>query len=216
MGSDLSVVNAARVSFGNRKRVMSVGDERLIQFLAKHKHMSPFRHVILQFHCKVPEFIARQWYKHVVGIAYTERPVNDHAWNEISGRYVDMAEVEMYIPQAFRAQSADNKQASEGLIREQFSAQDTYEEAIYRLRSAYAYLVHDLGVAKEQARALLPLAFYTEFYWTVSLEALHHFINLRDHAGAQWEIVQYANAIKELAGPIAPVSFAALRSPHAD
>ncbi|MFN7311395.1 MAG: FAD-dependent thymidylate synthase, partial [Vampirovibrionales bacterium] len=84
LGSDLTVVNSARVSFGKRKTELDEADEKLIKYLAKHQHWSPFRHVQLQFHCKVPEFVARQWYKHVVGIAYTEGHgayTVDHAWN---------------------------------------------------------------------------------------------------------------------------------------
>ena len=114
LGSDLTVVNSARVSFGKRKTTLEEQDEKLIRYLAKHQHWSPFRHVQLQFHCKVPEFVARQWYKHVVGIAYSEGGAMcvDHAWNEISLRYVDASEFHYYTPAGFRTQSASNKQAS--------------------------------------------------------------------------------------------------------
>lgn len=214
MGSDLTVVNAARVSFGKRKRVMSIPDERLIHFLAKHKHMSPFRHVVFQLHCKVPEFIARQWYKHTIGMEYTENsPLKDQAWNEISGRYVDLSQVEYYIPSVFRAQSEDNKQASAGEIREQSYANAVYEQALKDSSWAYKELIR-IGVAKEQARAVIPLCFYTEFYWTTSLQAIHNFIELRSHAGAQWEITEYSRVIQSLITPFVPVSMEALSGRH--
>ena len=107
LGNDLSVVNSARVSFGKRKETWDKSDERLVTFLAKHKHFSPFRHLQVQFHIKAPEFVMRQWYKHVVGIETTSSSVTkDHAWNEISGRYVPVEE--FYIPEIWRKQSKDN------------------------------------------------------------------------------------------------------------
>jgi thymidylate synthase (FAD) len=212
LGSDLTVVNAARVSFGNRKTQLDSADEKLIRYLAKHQHWSPFRHVQLQFHCKVPEFIARQWYKHVVGIAYSEGATNDHAWNEISLRYVDATDFDVYMPkEGFRKQSSNNKQAS---------TDELVEDADHRLRNAYAEhsesalrLYSELveqGVAKEQARGVLPLNIYTEFYWTVSLQALSNFIHLRQHAGAQYEIRLYAQALEELTKTVVPVALQAL------
>lgn len=211
LGSDLTVVNAARVSFGKRKAELSDGDAKLIRYLAVHQHWSPFRHVQLQFHCKVPEFVARQWYKHVVGIAYTEVPTVDHAWNEISLRYVDASHFEFYVPQGFRKQSEDNKQASMDetvddpgdTLRHRFRQQcqgalTLYEEMILA------------GVAKEQARGVLPLSIYTEFYWTASLQAVVNFIKLRKHPGAQFEIREYANAIESLTKTVVPISYAAL------
>jgi thymidylate synthase (FAD) len=212
MGNDLTVVNAARVSFGKHKTELSDGDKKLITYLAKHKHWSPFRHVQLQFHCKVPEFVARQWYKHVVGIAYTEAITVDHAWNEISLRYVDASEFRFYTPDGFRQQSENNKQAStdeqvadeHGELKGLFTAHCESALALYQ-----QLLVR--GVAKEQARSVLPLNIYTEFYWTVSLQALANFIQLRQHAGAQYEIRLYAAALEKLTGTIVPVSLCALQ-----
>ena len=113
LGNDLTVVNSARVSFGKRKEKWDKSDERLVRYLAKHKHYSPFRHLQVQFHIKAPEFVMRQWYKHVVGIETTSNSsTKDHAWNEISGRYVEYDE--FYEPTIYRKQSDDNKQASEG------------------------------------------------------------------------------------------------------
>ena len=118
LGNDLTVVNSARVSFGKRKEKWDKSDERLVRYLAKHKHFSPFRHLQVQFHIKAPEFVMRQWYKHVVGIETTSNSsAKDHAWNEISGRYVPVEDY--YIPSVFRKQSEDNKQASEGEIESQ-------------------------------------------------------------------------------------------------
>ena len=112
LGDDLTVVNSARVSFGKRKTMYEDGDRKLVTFLAKNKHYSPFRHMIVQFHIKAPEFVMRQWYKHVVGIETTSSSATkDHAWNEISGRYV-VYEEEFYCPSVYRKQSEDNKQAS--------------------------------------------------------------------------------------------------------
>lgn len=211
MGSDLTVVNAARVSFGKRKTELSEGDKKLIRYLAEHQHWSPFRHVQLQFHCKVPEFVARQWYKHVVGITYSELPTVDHAWNEISLRYVDASEFEFYTPDGFRKQSEDNKQASmdetvsdpEGLLKQRYetNCKETFE--------LYQDLVES-GVAKEQARGILPLSIYTEYYWTASLQAVVNFIKLRKHPGAQFEIQAYANAIEKLVEKVVPVSYQSL------
>ena len=115
LGNDLTVVNSARVSFGKRKTKWDKSDERLVRYLAKYKHYSPFRHLQVQFHIKAPEFVMRQWYKHVVGIETTSNSATkDHAWNEISGRYVEYSD--FYMPENFRAQSEDNKQASDGLV----------------------------------------------------------------------------------------------------
>ncbi len=211
LGDDLTVVNAARVSFGKRKTQLSEGDVKLIRYLAAHQHWSPFRHVQLQFHCKVPEFVARQWYKHVVGIAYSEGQAVDHAWNEISLRYVDASDFEFYTPDGFRKQSDNNKQASTDEL-----VDDPGDTLItrYRNHSKAAFeLYEDLvlaGVAKEQARGVLPLNIYTEFYWTASLQAVVNFIKLRKHAGAQYEIREYANAIERLIQQVVPIAYESL------
>ena len=115
LGSDLTVVNSARVSYGKRKTIYEDEDRKLVRFLAKYKHYSPFRHMVVQFHVKAPEFVMRQWYKHVVGIeTSSSSSTKDHAWNEISGRYVPVKD--FYKPSVWRLQSKDNKQGSEGSI----------------------------------------------------------------------------------------------------
>lgn len=211
MGSDLTVVNSARVSFGKRKATLSDGDKKLIKYLAEHQHWSPFRHVQLQFHCKVPEFVARQWYKHVVGISYSELPTVDHAWNEVSLRYVDASEFNFYTPDGFRKQSEDNKQAStdEWVSDPDDRLKKGYLDHCQGALNLYHQLVEH-GVAKEQARGVLPLNIYTEFYWTASLQALVNFIKLRKHPGAQYEIRLYADALEKLTRQVVPASYEAL------
>jgi len=202
LGTDLTVANSARVSFGKRKNIYDKSDYRLVNYLAKHKHFSPFRHLVVQLHIKAPEFVMRQAYKHVVGIEATSSySTKDHAWNEISGRYVPVEEY--YIPKNWRQQSEDNKQASEGTISDQEKAEDKYKTALALIGHYYDELL-ELGVAKEQARILLPLAAYTEVYWTASFQAIVNFIELRDEPTAQWEIREYAKVLKELMFAIYP------------
>ena len=195
LGNDLTVVNSARVSFGKRKEKWDKSDERLVRYLAKHKHYSPFRHLQVQFHIKAPEFVMRQWYKHVVGIETTSNSsIKDHAWNEISGRYVPVEDY--YTPSVFRKQSEDNKQASEGEIESQDLADFIWSSTLKSTTSAYETLLK-LGVAKEQARAMLPLSQYTEVYWTASFQAVMNFIELRNEKTSQIEIQEYAKVMLE-------------------
>ena len=202
LGNDLTVVNSARVSFGKRKKYWDKSDEHLVRYLVKHKHFSPFRHLQVQFHIKAPEFVMRQWYKHVVGIENTSNSSNkDHAWNEISGRYVPVDDY--YYPSYFRKQSEDNKQASEGEIENQKQGYFLWEKGLYQVQEIYKELL-ELGVAKEQARTILPLSQYTEVYWTASFQAIMNFIELRDETTAQWEIQKYAQVVKELIFDIYP------------
>jgi len=204
LGSDLTVVNSARVSFGKRKETYDKSDRALVRYLAKHKHFSPFRHMVVQFHLKAPEFVMRQWYKHVVGIETTSSyPTKDHAWNEISGRYTPVSDY--YIPEIWRKQSQDNKQASEGELDklQQKRMSHLYERYLFEVERVYDTMV-DAGMAKEQARVVLPLSQYTEVYWTASFQAIMNFIELRDETTAQWEIQQYAKCLKEMMYDIYP------------
>ena len=196
LGNDLTVVNSARVSFGKRKEKFDKSDERLVRYLAKYKHYSPFRHLQIQFHIKAPEFVMRQWYKHVVGIETTSNSsTKDHAWNEISGRYVEVED--FYTPEVFRKQSEDNKQATEGSIEDQNKAKIVWDVAMFNAKKYYNDLL-DLGVGKEQARAILPLNQYTEVYWTASFQAVMNFIELRNEKTSQWEIQQYGKSMLDL------------------
>ena len=196
LGNDLTVVNSARVSFGKRKSTWSASDRRLCKYLAKHKHYSPFRHLQVQFHIKAPEFVMRQWYKHVVGIETTSNSsTKDHAWNEISGRYVPVEDY--YTPEIFRQQSKDNKQATEGAVEDQDVARHHWDTAMFHATQQYEKLLQ-MGVGKEQARAILPLNQYTEVYWTASFQGIMNFIELRDEKTSQWEIQEYAKVMKKL------------------
>jgi thymidylate synthase (FAD) len=194
LGDDLTPVNAARVSFGGRSDEFTEKDRKLSKFLIKHKHFSPFRHQHVMMIIKAPEFVMRQWYKHVVGIETTsDHPTKDHAWNEISGRYV--AYQDFYEPTEFRAQSDDNKQASDGLIEEQSKANWYWREAQKKSVDNYNKLL-EMGMAKEQARSILPLTVYTQVWWTASFQSIMNFIELRDEKTAQVEIQEYARALK--------------------
>jgi len=196
MGSDLSVVNSARVSFGKKTEKIRPRDERLINYLWEHNHSSPFRHATIQFHIKAPIFVLRQWMKHQVGCA----------WNEISGRYVEF-DYEYHTPSHFRLQSKDNKQGSEGAVdpTTEKQAQEIFWDSCDSSMQAYSALLN-MGVCKEQARMVLPLNLYSECYWTASLQAVMHFLKLREDSHAQWEIQEYARAIREISKEHFPIS----------
>ena len=198
LGDDLTPVNAARVSFGTKSDTFEEKDRKLSKFLIKHKHFSPFRHQHVMMIIKAPEFVMRQWYKHVVGIETTSTSVTkDHAWNEISGRYIPVQEY--YYPDVWRKQSEDNKQASEGELDDlqQKRMTQMYSEYMKNVEMTYERMV-DAGMAKEQARIVLPLSQYTLVYWTASFQSIMNFIELRDEPTAQWEIQEYAKVLKEI------------------
>jgi len=201
MGTDLTVVNAARVSFGKRKETFDDKDAELISYLAAHEHTAPFRHAYLTFHVKAPIFVFRQWMKHRIASDF----------NEISGRYVEFSPEEFYIPEIFRQQARINKQGSEGQIPEEScqAAMEAYTDACRNSVKQYKALI-EMGVCREQARCVLPLALYSEVYWTASLQAVAHFLHLRLDSHAQFEIRQFAKAVRELTEPIFPNSLAAL------
>ena len=198
-GDELTIVNAARVSFGVEHEVLTHGDKKLLKYLYDHKHFSPFRHVFLRIRIHAPEAIMRQIAKHVIGIEATSNtvPVKDFAFNEISGRYKKVEEY--YIPSEWRKQSQDNKQCSEGVFAsdEQKELERVYNDALNLCISTYEKMM-DMGVAKEQARMILPLSQYTTVLWTASLQAILNFISLRDHEHAQVEIRLYAQAMRDI------------------
>jgi thymidylate synthase (FAD) len=204
MGSDLSIVNAARVSFGKRKQVFDEADGKLISYLADHEHTSPFRHTALTFHVKAPIFVFRQWMKHRIASEF----------NELSGRYVEFPEDEFFVPETFRRQARINKQGSEGAIDgpEAEQAHDAFLAACRNSVVQYKKLI-SLGVCREQARCVLPLGLYSEVYWTVSLQAASHFIRLRTDGHAQWEIQQYAHAVRQIVEAVFPEGLKALLGP---
>jgi len=190
MGSDLSVVNAARVSFGKRKGTVDDKDEKLIKYLAKHNHWSPFGHAQLQFHIKAPVFVARQLVKHQVGLV----------WNEVSRRYVDY-EPEFYIPEVWRKRASDKKQGS---------SEETTE---YNLGSTLEFIKQTYenmlkaDIAPEMARMILPQNMMTEWYWSGTLYAFARVCNLRCQPDAQQETKIIADRISELSQKHYPLSW---------
>lgn len=202
MGTDLSVVNAARVSFKKKSKwlvdgeslVLSSGDQGLIKYLAKHKHMSPFGHCFASFHVKAPIFVARQLVKH----EYLRI-------NEVSRRYVD-DKPEMYEPTEWRGRATDKKQGSEGLIEDQEVAQMNNREAFRKGVEAYENLLY-LGVAPEQARMALPLSMMTEWYWSGSLDAFANMCNLRLKEDSQYESRLVAQQVSEQMNKAYPYSW---------
>lgn len=205
MGNSLSVVNDARQSFDSESTEWSDRDDKLLRYLAKHHHTSPFRGVVFKWAVKAPLFVARQWWKHAIASTYVDDQLG---WNEKSFRYCAADEAEFYIPMEFMQQSANNRQASAGPLdtTNQLLALIQYSQAVEACRQAYEGLLLT-GVSKEQARAILPSALYTSFVWTCSLQALFHFISLRIGHGAQGEITAYAKSLLELGYSVAPEAF---------
>ncbi len=204
MGGDVSVVNAARVSFGKQKvsNGLDKGDTMLINYLAKHRHMSPFGHVFASFHVKAPIFVARQLVKHKF-----------LRWNEISRRYVD-DEPEFYVPDEWRGKADDKKQGSSGLsdwnhgvgtgYRDQ--EQEFYDNAL----NIYSNML-EAGTAPEQARMVLPQSTMTEWFWSGSLDAFSDMCDLRLKDDTQEETRVVAQQIDEYMEQLFPVSWVALR-----
>ena len=202
MGDDLTVVNAARVSFGKQKVEFTKGDEKLIKYLADHNHWSPFGHGSLQYHIKAPVFVARQLVKHQIGLT----------WNEISRRYVDYPP-EFYEVDVWRGRAEDKKQGSgtdviEWVDRSRRTSTLKSEVENIALKN-YNKLI-DAGIAPEQARMILPQSMMTEWYWSGTLYAFARVCNLRCSPDAQLESREIANMIAELASDIFPVSWRAL------
>jgi thymidylate synthase (FAD) len=205
MGTDLSVANAARVSFGKRSEMdtsdvwgppkLKDKDAKLIRYLAKHKHISPFGHCFASFHVKAPVFVARQLVKHKF-----------LRWNEISRRYVDH-EPEFYQPTEWRGRSVDAKQGSEGVTYPDPDIINFYNHTT--LRSYNELLEH--GVCPEQARMVLPQSMVTEWYWSGSLDAFADMCNLRCKPDTQYETQVVAGHIDTEMAKLFPVSWKALR-----
>ena len=202
MGSDLTVVNAARVSFANKHEEFNdKKDSKLIGFLAKHGHWSPFAHCSMQFHIRAPIFVARQLVKHQVGLS----------WNEISRRYVD-TEVEFYEPEVWRGKADDKKQGSsdeEIDINPRNDLVNDYQKALRSAKWTYEELLRK-GVAPEQARMVLPQSMITEWYWSGTLYAFARVCNLRLHETAQEETRLVANKISQHIRDSFPVCWVAL------
>jgi thymidylate synthase (FAD) len=194
MGTDLSVVNAARVSFAKESNEFSKQDAKLIHYLAKHNHWSPFGHASLQFRIKAPIFVARQLVKHQVGLV----------WNEVSRRYVD-DEPEFYIPSEWRLKADDKKQGSSDETIE-YNLGSTLEF----VKTTYQNMLK-ANIAPEMARMILPQNLYTEWYWSGTLMAFARVCNLRCKPDTQWETQQIANLIDIESKQHFPTSWRALR-----
>jgi thymidylate synthase (FAD) len=199
MGSDLTVVNAARVSYAKTKTDFSPSDEKLIKFLAEHEHWSPFGHASIQFRIKAPVFVARQLVKHQVGLI----------WNEVSRRYVDFPP-EFFTPHAWRGKPKDSKQGSDGVIELSQDEEMMYASTMIACEELYQKLL-DKGVAPEMARMVLPQNMYTEWYWSGSLYAFARVCNLRCAKDTQLETQNIANQIDEICKQKFPISWKYLR-----
>jgi len=201
MGSDLNVTNAARVSFGKRKEEFDDADAKLIRYLAKHKHVLPFRHPHVSFHFKAPIFVARQLVKHQVGMS----------WSEISRRYVTGG-IELYWPVEWREVAKDKKQGSKDTgIAQQRDAERAAQTGAQAAVAAYDALM-EMGVAPEQARIVLPLNMFSEWHWTGSLLAWAHLWNLRTEEHAQKECQDCVRLIGPKMKELFPVSWEVLTS----
>lgn len=189
MGDDLSIVNAAKVSYGNKDEILNEGHAGLINFLMKHRHGSPFEHVVYTFHVKTPIFVAREWVRHRIG-----------SYNEISGRYKELAP-EFYIPKLDDVRVRVGKPGyytyspAGNVLAER--AVSVMESATQEAWDGYQEMLR-LGIAPEVSRMCLPLNIYTEFYWTVNARSLMNFLSLRTHETAQFEIRAFACAIEEM------------------
>ena len=208
MGSDLTIVNAARVSFGKHKEELDAKDEKLIKYLIKHKHTSTLEHNVVTFRFKVPLFIRSQHHRH-----------RTWSYNEISRRYTE-ENLQFYEPKTFRTQHKSNRQASN--VDELDPIMGYFEDggpnhasAVIRdhhRQSVSLYnLLMDKGVCREQARGVLPQNLYTEYYGSVCLGNLLKFIELRTHDGAQWEIQEVAKACLSIAEGLWPETIKAYR-----
>ena len=214
MGSDLTIVNSARVSFGVQKSDLDGRDKRLINYLIKHRHTSTLEHNLVTFKFTVPLFVRSQHHRH-----------RTWSYNEISRRYTDK-DLRFYEPKAFRTQHESNRQASnpDELINPNLTSYSGFSLVPTSVQTASAAIkLHhidslklfnkliEVGVCREQARGVLPQNLYTEYYGTVNLNNLLKFIDLRTHEGAQWEIQKAAEACLEIATDLWPVAVGSYR-----
>lgn len=208
MGSDLSVVNAARASFAKESKELSNSDAKLISYLARENHMSPFRHAFVTFEFKAPLMVARQHWKYVVGSDHTM-----DSWNESSRRYVTM-DPEFYVPtsEQWRLAPEDKKQGSAGLADPFIgSLLSTELQRFIEQGEALYNMALEHGIAAEQARLFLPAyGMYVVYRWSCSLQSVVLFLTQRLAEDSQVEIREYAKAVHELVQPLFPVSFLSL------
>ena len=195
MGSDLSVVNAARVSYAKTKEVFDLKDEKLIKFLAEHNHWSPFGHASIQFRIKAPVFVARQLVKHQVGLV----------WNEVSRRYVDYTP-ELFEPKAWRGRPQNSKQGSDGEVELDMNDKHRLKTTMEQCLIIYDSFIK-MGIAPEQARMVLPQSMMTEWYWSGTLYAFARVCNLRCAKDTQEETREVAKKISDICAEKFPVSW---------
>jgi len=205
MGSDLSVVNSARVSFGKHKKVIEEADKKLISYLIKHRHTSTLEHCVVTFRFKVPLFVRSQHHRH-----------RTWSYNEISRRYTDF-NIELYNPTRYRTQHDSNRQASNQNEHVDGSSAHpilgcNVTEAVRRFHNVSLTMYNNLlevGVCREQARGILPQSMYTEYYGTANLNNILKFIDLRIHEGAQGEIQEVAKAVLKITKDLYPLTVGA-------
>jgi thymidylate synthase (FAD) len=200
MASDLSVVNAARVSFARRKEAMDESDEGLIRFLMRDRHGTPFEHNAFRFHVRTPLFVAREWFRHRVG-----------SFNEFSMRYARATD-DFYVPEADDVRTQVGKPGAYSFDPVSPEVAETTREelrAVYEHAYATYERLVELGVARELARLAMPVGAYTEFYWTVNARSLMNFVSLRAAETAQREIRRYADAVELFFAERMPVTHAA-------
>jgi thymidylate synthase (FAD) len=200
MATDLSVVNAARVSFARHKEEMDESDEGLVRFLMRDRHGTPFEHNAFRFHVRAPIFVAREWFRHRVG-----------SFNEFSMRYAKATD-DFYLPAPEDVRSQVGKPGAYSFEPVSAEVAETTREelaAVYESAfAAYERLV-ELGVARELARAVMPVGAYTEFFWTINARSLMNFLSLRAAETAQREIRRYAEACERFFADRMPVTHAA-------
>lgn len=191
---DEAIVQAARVSYDGTTKG-DEADSKLIKFLVKHNHGTPFESIVFKFHIKCPIFVQRHIVKHRMT-----------SMNEISARYVKVSD-SWYTPEKFRMQSKSNRQASlEEEINQNNEARELFDDHISEIYTTYEKLL-SMGVAREQARSILPQAMYTQFYLTLNLRSLMNLVYLRNSPDAQWETQQIAAAMEDIWKDVAPISY---------
>ena len=198
MADDLSVVNAARVSFAKESSEMDDRAIGLINFLMRERHGTPFEHNSFRFHIKCPLFVAREWFRHRIG-----------SFNEFSARY-SMVEDEFYVPLAENVRTQVGKPGSYSFETITDGRQDSaisIISSVNKLAYHQYMLMVEMGIAKEVARCVLPVSMYTQFYWTVNARSIMNFISLRDNEHAQMEIREYAEKVKETFAEKMPVTY---------
>jgi thymidylate synthase (FAD) len=203
LGNDLSVINAARASYQKSSSKFTTDELKLLTFLVKHGHTSPFRHVFFTFEVKAPLMVARQWWKHVVGSDHTME-----GWNEASRRYVT-SKPEFYNPENWRRAVRKKKQGSGKPINNTFATDLDFclQEIIARGLTYYNRAL-EAGVSPEMARLFLPAyGLYVTWRWSTSLQAVVNFLDQRLQKDAQWEIREYSVAVKQLARVVCPYTF---------